>query len=61
MKIGESKRILVGWGRKNGRICYFLSHRTLKKAICCNPEHLQVKLKALTDSIDGGQPKKKRI
>ncbi|MDD5653884.1 MAG: hypothetical protein PHT31_06990 [Candidatus Omnitrophica bacterium] len=59
-KIGESKRIMVGWGRSEGRICYFLSHKTLKNPIPCNPEHLQNKMKALADLIDGGKPKKKR-
>lgn len=58
-KIGESKRILVGWGRKGNRVCYFLSHRKLRDPICCNPEHLQIKMKALIDLIDGGKSKKK--
>ncbi len=57
-KITECKRILVGWGRKGERINYFLSHKTLKKRIYCKPEHLQNKMKALVDSIDGGKPKR---
>jgi len=58
-KIGDSKRILVGWGRQGNRLCYFLRHRTLKKTIPCAPEDLQSRMKALVDLIDGGKPKRK--
>jgi len=61
-KIGDSKRILVGWGRKGDRLCYFLSHKAIKKTlkdpVCCSPEDLQVKMKDLVDSIDGGKSKR---
>jgi len=55
-KIGETKRILVGWGRKEERLCYFLTHReiqeTLKDPICCNPKDLKDKMEALVNVVD---------
>lgn len=50
--ISESKRIILGWGRKNGKTCYFISHKTIEGPVPCSPEDLKDKLGKLTDSID---------
>lgn len=59
-KISDSKRILVGWGRKGKKLIYFLSHNSLKKKVICSSKDLQDKLEKLVTSIDKGVPKKKQ-
>ena len=53
-KVGESQRFVVGWGRKNGRIVFFIKHKELRggRPIPCNPEDLQRKMVTLADEID---------
>ena len=55
-KIGESRRVLVGWGRKGNRLCYFLTHKdiqeTIEDPICCSPEHLNSKMEELVTLVD---------
>jgi len=30
-KIRESKRFVIGWGKKDGRLCFFVSHKDINR------------------------------
>lgn len=55
-KIRESERIVVGWGNKDGRRCFFITHKDIPEThgdpICCNPEDLQRKITDIADRVD---------
>lgn len=63
-KVKESRRIIVGWGKKDGRRCFFIAHgelpETLGDPICCQPEDLPKKMMEVADRVDkirGTKPK----
>ncbi|MFZ2456597.1 MAG: hypothetical protein WAX07_08990 [Candidatus Altiarchaeia archaeon] len=52
----DSERMLVGWGVKGGRRCFFIVHKDLPETkgnpICCDPKDLEKKMMELADRID---------
>ena len=56
----ESDRFLVGWGRKDGRLAFFISHRKIRngRTIPTDPKDLVQRLTEYATQIDGGKPKK---
>lgn len=61
MKIRESKRFIVGWGREGKRIAFFIKHselpETIGNPIVCNSEDLPKKMVELADRIDKSRGK----
>lgn len=61
MKIRESKRFVVGWGREGNRMAFFITHselpETMGDPIVCNPEKLSEKMVELADKIDKSRGK----
>ena len=59
--IEDSRRFLVGWGRKDGRMVFFIAHselpRTLGVPIPTNPEDLGKRMVELADEIDRARGK----
>jgi hypothetical protein len=55
-KVTDSERIVVGWGNKGERRCFFITHKKLPETqgdpICCKPEDLEKKLMEVADKVD---------
>ena len=60
-RVGKSKRFKVGWGRKDGRIAFFISHAELPENVVCDPKDLPKKMVKLANKIDRKRAKKKRV
>lgn len=62
-RVGESRRMVVGWGRgKDKRRCFFITHKDLPETqgnpICCDPEDLQERMMDVADRVDRKRGKK---
>ena len=54
-KVSETERFLIGWGKKDGRLCFFVSHKDLNKpsgSIPINPEDLVAHLELAIKTIE---------
>lgn len=54
------KRFVVGWGRKNGRIVFFIQHKQIRNGarIPTEPKDLTERLIEFATQLDGGKPKR---
>ena len=59
----ETKRFLVDWGRKGGRMEFFIQHKELPETfppVPCSPEDLSQKMVELANKIDSKRATKRK-